>query len=91
MIDEAVLSKGEIRKLNMLRRSIGAALADEVFAKWLERPVKAPEVDDNEKVIADALWGLIEQGRLSIRRGGYVVRRGRKRVIVEAAVPDRAE
>ncbi len=91
MIDEAVLSKGEIRKLNVLRRSIGAALADEAFAKWLERPVEAPEVDDNEKVIADALWGLIEQGRLSIRRGGYVVRRGRKRVIVEAAVPDRAE
>jgi len=38
----------------------------------------------NEQVIADALWGLIEEGRLSIRRGGYVIRRGRGRVIVEA-------
>jgi len=29
------------------------------------------------------LWGMIQEGRLSIRRGGYVVRRGRGRVIVE--------
>ncbi len=83
MIDEAALSKGNLRKLSTLRKSIGPAIADEAFSKWLERSVEAPETDENAEVIADALWSLIQQGKLSIRRGGYVVRRGRRRVVVE--------
>ena len=35
--------------------------------------------------ISDVLWDLVQDGKLSIRRGGYIVRRGRGRVIVEAA------
>ena len=83
MIDEAALSKGHLRKLNALRKSIGPAIADEAFSKWLEWSVEAPETDENAEVIADALWSLIQQGKLSIRRGGYIVRRGRGRVVVE--------
>ena len=83
MIDEAALSKGNLRKLNALRKSIGPAIADEAFAKWLDQTIKTPETDENAEVIADALWGMIQEGRVSIRRGGYVVRRGRGRVIVE--------
>ena len=83
MFDESALTKGQLRKLNALRKSLGAAIADEAFAKWLQQAVAEPETDENAKVISDALWGLIEEGRLSIRRGGYVVRRGRGRVIVE--------
>ena len=83
MIDEAALSKGNLRKLNALRKSVGPAIADEAFAKWLARPVEAPETDENAEIIADKLYGLIQEGRLSVRRGGYVVRRGRGRVIVE--------
>ena len=84
MIDESVLTKGQLRKLVALRKSLGPAIADEAFAKWFGQQVEAPEADKNEQVIADALWGLIAEGRLSIRRGGYVIRRGRGRVIVEA-------
>ena len=82
MIDEAALTKGQLRKLNALRRSLGQAIADEAFAKWLAETAVVPETDGNAEVIRDALWGLIREGRLSIRRGGYVVRRGRGRVIV---------
>lgn len=84
MIDEAALTKGQVRKLNALRRSLGPAIADEAFAKWLAQPAEAPEADRNAEVISDALWAMVQEGRVSIRRGGYVVRRGRGRVIVEA-------
>ncbi len=83
MIDESSLKKGQFRKLNALRKSLGPAIADEAFAKWLDRAEAAPETDENEKVISSALWDLIQEGRLSIQRGGYIVRRGRGRVIVE--------
>ena len=84
MIDETALKKGQLRKLDALRKSLGRTIADEAFAKWLARPVEMPETDGNAEVIADALWGLVREGQLSIRRGGYIVRRGRRRVIVEA-------
>ena len=85
MIDEASLKKGELRKLNALRKSLGRTIADEAFAKWLDQGREAPAVDKDAEVIRDALWALIQEGKLFIRRGGYVVRRGRGRVIVEPA------
>ena len=39
--------------------------------------------DRNAKLIADTLDPLVKAGTLRIPRGGYVVRRGRGRVIVE--------
>ena len=85
MIDETSLTKGQLRKLTALRKSLGPTIADEAFSKWLDQAVVAPESDENAEVIANALWSLIQEGKLSIRRGGYVVRRGRGRVIVESA------
>ena len=85
MIDEAALTKGQVRKLNALRKSLGTAIADEAFSKWLAQPAEMPETDENAELIADALWGLVREGGLQIRRGGYIVRRGRGRVIVEPA------
>ncbi len=87
MIDETNLGKGQLRKLSALRKSLGPAIADEAFAKWLAQSTEAPDGDANADVIADELWKLIEEGRLTIRRGGYTVRRGRKRVIVEPCEP----
>ena len=86
MIDEAALTKGQVRKLNALRKSLGPAIADEAFSKWLVQAENdEPQADGNAGVIADALWDLVRDGKLTIRRGGYVVRRGRGRVIVEPA------
>ena len=83
MIDESALKKGQLRKLAALRKSLGPAIADEAFAKWLDQAAEESVTDENPRVISDALWTLVREGRLSIRRGGYVVRRGRGRVIVE--------
>ena len=84
MLDESALTKGQLRKLNALRSSVGPTIADEAFAKWLDQEREMQQTDDNAETISDALWSLVRDGRLSIRRGGYIVRRGRGRVIVEA-------
>ncbi len=86
-IDETNLTKGEIRKLNALRKSIGDDLGEKAFAAWLkERPVPSSQAapgDATAKAIADAVMALIEDGTIKgLPRGGYHVRRGRGRVVV---------
>ena len=82
-VDEKSLTKGELRKLNALRKSIGPDLADDAFAKWYaqqEMPQMAE--DPNVELIAAALEPLMEQVRIP-RGSAYAVRRGRGRFIVE--------
>ena len=84
-IHEASLTKGELRKLNALRKSLGGKIADRAFSQWLKQRIKVgPAVarDKNAELIADALGQLVESSGLRIPRGGYVVTRGRGRVIV---------
>ena len=83
--DESQLKKGDIRKLNALRKSLGEEIANKAFADWL---VSQPETvadtgDKNAELISELLVDLINQGKLRIPRGGYLVRRGRGRVVVE--------
>ena len=40
-LNESKLTKGQVRKLNALRKSVGDALAEEVFRKWLAQQAKA--------------------------------------------------
>lgn len=84
-IDESTLTKGQLRKLAALRKSLGHDIADRAFNDWLSRQPGA--TDTNAETIAGALWPLVQQGRLRIPRGGYLVRRGRGRVVVERAQP----
>ncbi len=85
---ESELTKGQVRKLNALRKSIGEEIAHKAFAEWLtsdpEPVVEA--VDKDAELIADILVDQINDGKLRIPRGGYMVRRGRGRVIVERVV-----
>lgn len=87
-IDESALTKGERRKLNALRKSVGDKLAEATFAKWLKKQ-SAEQTgvaeDKNAILIADALVKLIQDKNLRIPRGGYLVTRGRGRVIVAQA------
>ena len=83
--DESTLTKGQLRKLNALRKSLGPRIADRAIAEWLskqDKPGAAPE-DKVARLIAETLEPLATSGKLKIPRGGYVVRRGRGRVIVE--------
>ena len=83
--DESQLKKGELRKLTALRKSLGEDIADKAFARWLasHTDLVVQEVDENAELIADVLVDQINQGKLRIPRSGYLVRRGRGRVIVE--------
>ena len=83
-IDESNLTKGQLRKLNALRKSVGNEIAEEAFAKWLSSQ-QTVATDKNAELIANTLWPLIEQRNLMIPRGGYLVRRGRGRIVVERA------
>ena len=86
-INEKALTKGELRKLNALRRSVGETLGDTVFAEWLrKKPEKAmggAMPDRNAERIIATVEPMVAAGELRIRRGGYRIRRGRGRVIVE--------
>ena len=83
-IDESSLTKGQRRKLNALRKSVGDEVGERAFAEWLAtRPVA--KSDENANLIVDTLWPLVQQGKLAIPRGGYSLRRGRGRIIVEPA------
>jgi len=85
--DESKLKKGELRKLTALRKSLGEDIANKAFSRWLAFNTDAvvQEVDENAELIADVLVDQINQGKLRIPRGGYLVRRGRGRVVVERA------
>ena len=84
-LDESTLTKGQLRKLIGLRKSVGNEIGDKAFAEWLttQATQDAEPEDKNAAMIADTLLPLIEQNKLRIPRGGYLIRRGRGRVIVE--------
>ena len=85
-IDESALTKGQLRKLRALRKSVGDEIGDSAFAEWLaSQGGGKPKADANAALIVDTLWPLVQQGTLAIPRGGYRIRRGRGRIIVELA------
>ncbi len=89
-LDEKALTKGELRKLNALRKSVGEDIGEKAFMDWLRKkpPAVAELEDKNAALIADTLIHLIEKNKLQIPRGGYLVRRGRGRVIVGSPASD---
>ena len=75
-INENALTKGQIRKLNALRKSIGDDLAEEAFDKWLARQVPAaPPSDPVAEKIVKVLAG--QDGKINFGRYGYTVRKAR--------------
>ena len=85
--DENTLTKGQRRKLNALKKSVGEEIGERAFAEWLSSQDSAAgsEVDENATLIAETLWPLVKEKTLAIPRGGYLLRRGRGRIIVERA------
>lgn len=89
-LSEKGLTKGQLRKLNALRKSIGTELGTEAFSKWLtaQPEAAASAVDKDAITIAETLYPLVQKSSLKIPRGGYLVRRGRGRVVVDRASRD---
>jgi len=80
-IDHSTLTKGQVRKPNALRKSVGDEIADDAFGKWIKSQTKTPkEVRDP---VADALVAALSnlQNDKSFKLGnkGYVVRRAKGR------------
>lgn len=78
-IDQSTLTKGQVRKLNALRKSVGKDIADDAFTKWMKTQSKTPkEVSDP---VADALVTALDQFKddKTFRLGskGYVVKRSK--------------
>ena len=79
-INETGLTKGEVRKLNALRKSIGDELADEAFSKWLKQKKSAIIVDRVDPVaekIAEALKPLAKDKSVKLGLYGYSIKRAR--------------
>ena len=76
------LSKGELRKLNALRRSVGDELGEDVFIKWLAAHQTAaanPPVDKVAAKIAATLEaaGLADERTFRLGNYGYTIRKAR--------------
>ena len=79
-INESKLTKGQVRKLNALRKSVGDALAEEVFAKWLAQQAKGTTSSKPDPVavkIGDALAGFVDDRAFRLGNYGYTIRRAR--------------
>ena len=74
-IDESTLTKGQLRKLKALRRSVGDALGDEVFAKWLAQQVaaSAPKPDAVAVKIEEALAGFENEKSFNLNAEKYLM------------------
>ena len=58
-IDQSTLTKGQVRKLNALRKSLGNDIAENAFGKWMKTQTKKPkEVTDP---VADALVAALSR------------------------------
>ena len=73
-IDETGLTKGLVRKLNALRKSVGDYLAEEVFAKWVEREATSKAKGKPDPVamkIVEALAGFENDPKFNLGNHGY--------------------
>ena len=86
-IIQADLTKGQLRKLNALRKSVGPDIGERAFAQWLKgaNAEKDTAEDKTSARIAEAVQSALEGKRLRIPRGGYLITRGRGRVFVARA------
>ena len=78
-IDHSTLTKGQIRKLNALRKSVGDDIAEEAFGKWMKTQIKTHK--DVRDSVADALVAalsnLTSDKSFKLGSKGYVVRRAK--------------
>ena len=60
-MDEGSLTKGQLRKLTALRKSVGDEIGERTFATWLASQGTVDRKEDgNAATIIDTLWPLVE-------------------------------
>ena len=81
-LNEKSMTKGQLRKLNALRKSLGVKIADQAFAQWLkEQPTKSTAVktDPVADKIVKAISALAKDKTFNLGRKGDVVKRAKGR------------
>ena len=88
--DEKTLPKGQLRKLNALRKSVGEDIGNRAFAQWRKTQKKSGSgpVDNTAELIGERLAAVLAEKKINIPRGGYLLTRGRGRFIVTRAAKD---
>ena len=80
-MDETSLTKGQIRKLNALKNSIGEELGTEAFTKWLSIQEKEKsecvKVDPVAVKIQEVLAPLESDTSVRLGNKGYTIKRAR--------------
>ena len=78
-IDHSTLTKGQIRKLNALRKSIGDDIAEDAFGKWMKTQSKTPKEirDPVADALVAAISNLTSDKSFKLGSKGYVVRRAK--------------
>ncbi|MBT5107479.1 MAG: hypothetical protein HOM25_02250 [Rhodospirillaceae bacterium] len=79
-INESELTKGQIRKLNALRKSIGDKLGEDVFSKWMKEQSSAKPtetVDPVAEKLLEALKSLESDKSIKLGNWGYAIRRAK--------------
>ncbi len=67
------------------KESLGEDIAVRAFSQWYARQGTSVATRDKDAgMLAEALWKLVKAKKLHIGRKGFVVKRGRGRLIVEA-------
>ena len=79
-INEKALTKGQLRKLNALRKSVGEKIGENAFTNWLKQQssLKKKEiVDPVSQKIEQALSGLTKDKTVRLGNLGYTIRRAK--------------
>ena len=78
-IDQSTLTKGQVRKLNALRKSVGNEIANDAFGKWMKTQSKTPKEvrDPVADALVAALSNLTSDKGFRLGTKGYVVRRAK--------------
>ena len=78
-IDHSTLTKGQVRKLNALRKSVGDDIAENAFGKWMKSQSKTPKEvrDPVADALVAALSNLTDDRSFNLGNKGYVVRRAK--------------
>ena len=89
------LTKGQIRKRNALRKSLGNKIADQAFAKWMKAEKsavakKGPKRDAVAEKIAAALKPLSSK-KINFGTYGYTIRRAKGKGAKELVVTRNAK
>ena len=78
-IDQSTLTKGQVHKLNALRKSVGDDIAEDAFGKWMK--TQSNPSKDVRDPVADALVAALSNltSNKSFRLGtkGYVAKRAK--------------